>query len=278
MNTPALLSGLGSSGAAALLFRMAKKELVNKKQAAKLKMTRINDIKNGLCLTAGEVVCDTPIETPYTSTPAVWYRYGASERRMRKKESGYYDYPLTSGNRSCAFSLRDSNGQIEIVPDGGKVISYPHMRIFKSGSGSRTALGDRIKKLKASDQENYPDGRKKPFFRKLDMADEPLDIPDDLVELTPGSSEAKNAHRKYSEHWVCPGDYVYMLGTASTGGSGSPMMIAKGGKSGPLFLSADAQDLTAKAFQSNAMVLLLVSFGLGLLGIFLALMGLGVID
>jgi len=69
MNTPALLSGLGSSGAAALMFRMAKKELVNKKQAAKLKMTRINDIKNGLCLTAGHRIPQHPLSGTATALP-----------------------------------------------------------------------------------------------------------------------------------------------------------------------------------------------------------------
>ncbi|MBC2744876.1 MAG: hypothetical protein HGJ93_18050 [Desulfosarcina sp.] len=42
MNTPALLFGLGSGGAAAFLFRMAKQEMANKKLAAKLKMSRVS--------------------------------------------------------------------------------------------------------------------------------------------------------------------------------------------------------------------------------------------
>ena len=56
------------------------------------------------------------------------------------------------------------------------------------------------------------------------------------------------------------------------------MKISKAGKSSPLFVSKDAQDLTARAFQSNFMVLSLVGLGLGLLGIVLVLIGLGVID
>lgn len=277
MNTPALLFGLGSGGAAAFLFRMAKQGLINKKLASKLSMTRIRDIKPGLCLTSGVVECETALESPYTRSPSVWYRYGASERRLRKKESGYYEYPLASGSQSCSFFLKDDTGQIEIVPDGGQVVSYPHGRTLKSQSGSSTSLGNRIKKLKEVDRKNYPEGKKKPFFRKIEMEDEPLDIPDDLVELAPDSPEAKNAHRKYSEKWVQPGDHVFVLGTASAGGSGSSVKIAKAGKSSPLFLSVDAQGLTAKAFQSNFMVLSFVGLGLGLLGIVLVLIGLGVV-
>ncbi|MBC2711528.1 MAG: hypothetical protein HGJ94_11225 [Desulfosarcina sp.] len=176
MNTPALLFGLGSGGAAAFLFRMAKQEMANKKLAAKLKMSRVRDIKTGLCLTAGEVVCDAPLKTPYTATPAAWYRYGASERRRRKKESGYYEQPLASGDRNCSFTLKDETGEIEIAPDGGSVISYPHHRILKSQSGSRTSLGDRIKKLKEIDRENYPEGKEKPFFRKLEVEESSREI------------------------------------------------------------------------------------------------------
>lgn len=277
MNTPALLFGLGSIGATAFLFRMAKQEMANKKLAATLKMTRVGDIKNGLCLTAGEVEADATVETPYTGTPSVWYRYGATRKRSRQGHVGLVDVQVASGSQSCPFFLKDDTGRIEIIPDGGEVTAYPHGRTLKSQSGSSTSLGDRVKKLKKSDSKNYPEGKKKPFFRKIEMEDEPLDIPDDLVELQPGSPEIKNAHQKYSESWVQPGDHVYVLGTASTGGSSSAMKIAKAGKPSPLFLSMNAQDLTAKAFQSNFMVLSLVGLGLGLLGIVLVLIGMGMV-
>jgi hypothetical protein len=55
------------------------------------------------------------------------------------------------------------------------------------------------------------------------------------------------------------------------------MKISKAGKSSPLFVSKDARDLTARAFQSNFMVLSLVGLGLGLLGIVLVLVGMGVV-
>ena len=278
MNTPALLFGLGSIGATALLFRMAKQEMANKKLAATLKMTRVRDIKNGLCLTAGEVEADATVETPYTSTPSVWYRYAATRKQRRKGHAGLVDVELASGSRSCPFFLKDGTGRIEIIPDDGEVVAYPHWRTLKSQSGSSTSLGDRVKKLKKIDSKNYPEGKKKAFFRKIEMEDEPLDIPDDLVELQPGSPEVKNAHQKYSESWVQPGDHVYVLGTASTGGSSSSMKITKAGKAGPLFLSMHAQDLTDKAFQTNFMVISLVGLGLGLLGIVLVLIGLGVVD
>ena len=278
MNTPALLFGLGSIGATAFLFRMAKQELANKKLTAKLKLSRIGDSKTGLCLTEGDIEADETVETPYTSTPSVWYRYAATRKQSRKGHAGMVDVELASGSQSCPFFLKDGTGRIEIVPDGGEVVTYPHGRTLKSQSGSSTPLGDRIKKLKKNDNKNYPEGQKKPFFRKIETEDEPLDIPHDLVELTQGSSEAKNAHRKYIERWIQPGDHIYVLGTASAGSSSAAMKISKAGKPSPLFVSKDARDLTARAFQSNFMVLSLVGLGLGLLGIVLVLVGMGVVD
>jgi hypothetical protein len=277
MNTPALLFGLGSIGATVFLFRMAKQELANKKLTAKLKLSRIGDSKTGLCLTEGDVETDETVKTPYTSTHSVWYRYGATQKRRRKGHAGLVDVELASGSQSCPFFLKDGTGRIEIIPVDGEVVTYPHWRTLKSQSGSSTPLGDRIKKLKKNDNKDYPEGTKKPFFRKIEMEDEPLDIPHDLVELAPGSSEAKNAHRKYIERWIQPGDHIYVLGTASTGSSSASMKISKAGKS-PLFVSKDARDLTARAFQSNFMVLSLVGLGLGLLGIVLVLIGMGVVE
>ncbi|MEA2013705.1 MAG: hypothetical protein U9N38_00105 [Thermodesulfobacteriota bacterium] len=281
MNTLPLLFGIGSIGAAGFLFRMAMQELANKKLVSQLSLTRIRDIKPGLCLSVGEVVCDTPVKTPYTETPAIWYHYNASERRLREgheRETKPYEHSLASGIRNCTFFLRDGSAKIEILPGEGSVVSYPHKRLLKSQSGTVTSLSDRMKKLKEIDQKNHPEGEKKPFFRKLDTDNEPLDIPDDLVELEPGSSEAEETLRKYSEEWVQPGDRLFVLGTASTGGSGSSMKIAKAGKSAPLLLSSEEKDLTGEAFQSNFMILLLVGLGLGTLGVFLILIGLGIVD
>ncbi len=280
MNTLPFLFGIGSVGAAGFLFRMAMQELVNKKLVSRLSLTRIRDIKPGLCLSVGEVMCDAPVQTPYTETTAVWYRYDASERRMREGENRglFYEHPLASGMRNCTFFLQDGTEKIEILPDEGSVVSYPHRRLLKSQSGTITPLSERMKKLREIDQKNHPEGEKKPFFRKLEEKNEPLDIPDDLVELEPGSTEAENTHRKYSEKWVQPGDHLFVMGTAIAGKNGSSMKIVKAGRSTPLLLSSKEKDLTAEAFQSNFMVLLLVGLGLGALGVFLVLIGLGMVD
>ncbi len=279
MNTPTLLTGLGCGAAAVLLLRMAKQELAVKKMAGKLNLTPIGNIQPGLCLTTGEVVCEKPLVTPYSQTPAAWYRFTATERGLqdidnhRKKP----DKMLSSGSQSCPFLLKDDTGIIEILPDGGTAVTYPHQRILKSQSGKRTPVGGRMRKLKEIDRQNHPDGEKKPFLRKIEMDDAPLDVPDDLIEVEPGSREAKKALHKYSENWVQAGDRVFVMGMVEPGGSDSPLKIIHAGKNAPLMMSISVNDLTAGAFGRNFMVASLMGLGLGTLGVVFILMGLGVI-
>jgi len=277
MNTPTLLTGLGCGAASGLLLRMAKQELAARKMAGKLKLTPIGNIQPGVCLTGGEVVCEKPLVTPYSQTHAAWYRFAATERGLRDLDNHRKktDKMLSSGSQNCPFFLRDDSGIIEVLPNGGTAGSYPHHRILISQSGKRTNLGDRMKKLKEIDRQNHPDGEKKPFFRKIEMEDAPLDIPDDLVEVETGSREAKNALRKYSESWIQTGDHVFVMGTVAAGGSGSPMKITHAGKHSPLMMSTDVNELSAGAFGRNLMVASLSGLGLGALGVVFVLMGLG---
>ena len=276
MNTIALLFGTGICGGSLFMFRKAWQELINKRRAATLKMTPIRHLKPGLVLTSGKVQCEAPIQTPYTQTEAAWYRYSASQRHQRRNQSGFYEESLASGQQTCPFLLKDRTGVVAVDGNGGTVVRYPHYRVLKSQSGKKTPLRERIKTLKAMDRKNYPEGRKKPFFRKIEAADAPLDIPDDLVELTPGSAEVKNALRTYREQWIAPDDTVYVLGTAAKDAQGAGVKIAKGDKHSPFFVSHDAADLSTGSFQRTMMVELLVGAGMAVLGIFLLLIGTGV--
>ena len=277
MNIVALLFGIGVCGGAVIVFRRAKEALVFKRQATGLRMTPIVNLKPGLALTGGEVVCDAPLKTPYTQTVAVWHKYAASERRRRRKQSGFYEQSLTSGEQACPFYLKDHTGEVKISGQGGEVIGYPHYRVLKSQSGKKTGLGNRIQKLKEIDREQYPEGTKKPFFRKIESVDKPLDIPDDLIELEPESSEEKQAVRKYYEHWIQPGDHIFVMGTAVRDENGPIVKIVKTAKRTPFLAARDAKNLTAQSFTTHMIVLVLVGAGLALLGLFLTLIGFGII-
>lgn len=279
MNLIALVFGIGICGGAVIVLRRAKEALVFKCQATELSMTPIADLKPGLVLTGGKVSCRTLLQTPYTKTGAAWYKYAASERHLRRNQPGcFYEQNLASGEQTCPFYLKDSTGEVKISGEGGEVLGYPHYRVLKSQSGKKTGLVHRIQELKERDRKKYPEGTKKPFFRKIESVDEPLDIPDDLVELEPESSEEKQAVRKYYEHWIQPGDHVFVMGSAVRDESGSFVKIVKKDKRSPLFVSREAKHLTSQSFVTNTVVLSLVGMSLILLGVFLIFVGCGIIE
>lgn len=234
-------------------------------------MTRIREIHPGICLTSGTVECDAPIESPYTQTPSACYRYNATELRSRKEKAGYDEFTLGSGSRLTPFMLRDGTGSIFVQPEGGEVLSYSHQHVFKSKSGSKSGVGSRIRKLKEMDRQQYGDGKKKPFFRKIEDRG-PLNIPDDLVELSPGSPEAKSAHRKYYEHRIQPGDRIYLMGKASVGPDGS-VVISKDEKSSPLFLAAGPEELKAGAFKTKSFAGMAAAAGFAVVAVVLIYIG-----
>ncbi len=252
MNTVTVLFGCGAGVMALIMFYLTKEAWINRKLTRGLTLTQIRDVQPDLCLVEGVVESGETISTSYTHTPSVWHRWEATEKRSRKGQGGFYETSLGSGDRKCPFVLRDNSGTISVTPAGGRTGTYPHYRVLKSLSGKRTPLGRRMKKMRELDRQQYPEGGKKPFFRKLEM-DAPLDIPDDLVEIPSVSKEAKQAFRKYYESWVQPGDRVFVLGTASQVDGSSNLTIRKSGRA-PLVLSYQQKDLTAKTFQRNFIV------------------------
>ncbi|OPX41019.1 MAG: hypothetical protein DRG82_01815 [Deltaproteobacteria bacterium] len=269
MNAVTVLFGCGAGVMALIMFHLARKDWVNQKLTRGLTLTQIRDVQPGLCTVEGVVENGDTIPTAYTQTPSVWHRWEATERRKREKSATYYETSLGSGEQKCPFVLRDNSGTISVTPAGGRTATYPHQRILKSLSGKRTSLRDRMKKMKETDRKQYPEGGKKPFFRKLEM-DAPLDIPDDLVEIPSGSKEAKQAFRKYYESWVQPGDRVFLLGTASQTSGSSNLTVRKSGRA-PLILSYRREDLTAKRFQRNFIVEFLSGIAFAALCLFIFL-------
>lgn len=279
MNTIGLLAGIGCLGGAFLILRMAKQEFINKRLVAALEMTTIRNLKPGLNITSGEVACQNPVKTPYTGTPAVWYRYNATKRMKSSSSAKIEERSIGSGSLTCPFLIRDITGEIEVVGNGGNVPSYPHSRALKSQSGTSASLKERMKKLKEIDAAKQVDNNKKPFFRKIDRAEGiPLDIPPDLMEIDRNTEEAEKTEKKYYESWIQDGDNVYILGTLVKEESSASSKIVKAGKKSPLIISSSVEDLDPAKFQSNFIVGLLFGMGMALLGIVLLLIGVGVVD
>lgn len=279
MNGIGFLAGIGCIGGAVLILRMARQELINKRLISRVKRTPIGNLKPGLNITSGEVVCKNPIKTPYTGTPAVWYKYTATKRMTSRSSQKLEERTIGSGSRHCPFIIKENTGEVEVVGDGGDVPSYPHTRALKSQSGISASLKDRTKKLREIDAANPPENRKKPFFRKIEDAEGiPLDVPPDLVEIDRDTEEAEKTEKKYYESWIQEGDLVYILGTLVKDNNSGSSKIIKAGKKSPLFVSCNKEDLNPERFQSNFMTGLIFGIGMALLGVILLMVGFGVIN
>jgi len=257
---------------AVVLFYRAKIDWGYHRLVQGISLSPIRHIEPGLCLVEGVVESEQTISTPYAQTPAVWYGWKATDKKDLRKNTN--EESLSTGEKNCAFILKNSAGRIKVQPEGGCAISYPHSRLLKSLSNKRTGIGKRVQKMKEMDEKQYGTAEKKPFFRKLEQ-DAPLDIPDDLMEIVPGSDDARKTLRKYYEYWVQPGDRVFVLGTVSTDEGWKDLCITKAGRA-PLMLSNKIDDLTADTFLKNSLMELLFGVILTVIGICTVLYSFGI--
>ncbi len=272
METIPFIVGAAMAVFAVVLLRHASRDWGFFHQVQGLTLSPIRHVQPGLGLVEGVVEEGETIPTPYRRTPAVGYRWNATEQQAPRRK-GSHERSLGSGERGCPFVLKDDTGRITVDLKGGEALSWPHLCVLRSASGKRTGLGNRIKTMQARDAQQYGAHGKKPFFRKLE-AEDPLDIPDDLVELEPGSKEAHKALRKYYESWVEPGDRVFVLGTVSQLEGWNNNLIGQA-PGAPLMLACRPGDLTAETFKKNFYVELLSGIVLALIGVGTVLYALG---
>jgi len=265
METIPFIVGAAMAIFAVVLLHRAKQDLHYHKLVKGISLSPIRHVQPGICLVEGVVESEETIPTPYTNTPSVWYGWNATQQRDLRNRQNIHEESLSKGEQGCPFVLKDATGRITIESKGGTATSYPHSRVMKSLSNKRTGIGKRIKKMKEMDNQQYGPGEKKPFFRKLDN-DAPLDIPDDLVEIVPGSEESRHTLRKYYESWVQPGDRIFVLGTVSVKSGWKNLCIIKD-SGAPLMLSNQLEDLTAGTFYRNCIGQLLFGVILAVIGI-----------
>ncbi len=67
----------------------------------------------------GELMEGTPIVSPLTGTPCLWYRYSVEERRHGKRRS--YWHAVEQGRSDELFRLIDETGECVIDPEGAEV-------------------------------------------------------------------------------------------------------------------------------------------------------------
>jgi hypothetical protein len=98
---------------------------------------------------AGTVSCDSPLEAEFTGTKCVHYE----TKVVREYEESYVETSsdgssrtqtrrgtenVSSNSRSCAFTLDDGSGKIEVDPAGAEFHLETTMSRFEPGEGART--------------------------------------------------------------------------------------------------------------------------------------------
>ena len=228
----------------------------------------------------GKVEAKDAISSPYSNTACVYYRYSATKRKRRPGSDSHVlqDVEIGSGGKGVPFFLKDDTGKVIIDPEEAEILEYKHGKVFKSESGKSASLKERMKKLKAADEDKYSKaGKPRPFFRKMDSG-VPLDIPDDLVEIEPGSDEAKHTQKKYHESWIQEGDDLLVFGNYGFNPEKPGTFCMQKSKGLPFIISGSKEYNVLSSFKrevKNGFLFGIVCIGIGIL---LFLIGIGSIS
>lgn len=264
----------------AYLFYYAMKRIKMGRQIKDTQKSNIVSLKPGLVEIQGKVEADDAISSPYSNTACVHYRFSATKRQRRPGSNShiFQDVEIGSGGKGVSFFLKDDTGKVIIDPEKAEILEYKHGKVFKSESGKSTSLKERMKKLKAADEDKYSKaGKPRPFFRKMD-SDTPLDIPDDLVEIEPGSDEAKHTHKKYNESWIQEGDDLFIFGNYGFNPEKPGTFCMQKSKGLPFVISGSKEYNVLSSFKrevKNGFLFGTVCIGIGIL---LFLIGIGSIS
>lgn len=262
------------------LFYYAIKRVKVGRQVKNMKKSNIVSLNPGLVEIQGKVEAGNAIASPYSNTACVYYRYSATKRQRRQGSDSHLlqDTEIGSGKKGIPFFLTDDTGKVMIDPEKAEILQYTHRKVFKSESGKSASLKERMKKLKAADEAKYSKtGTPRPFFRKMDSGT-PLDIPDDLVEIEPGSDEAKHTHKKYHESWIQEGDDLFILGNYGFSPEKPGTFCILKSKGFPFIISTQKEHHVLSSFKRDVKNGFLIGTGCIGIGILLFLIGVGAIS
>ena len=198
--------------------------------------SKIRSMAMGIVEIHGSVEADQLIKSPFSKTDCVYYKWEIKEYRKdssSKKGSSSYTWRSVSwGERSIPFFARDDTGRVLIDPHKGEFAVEAKKVYYQKDRGlfaSIAGLGKLIKALKNFDPNN-PDSL----------------LPDDL-ELTPmeemgGFHSVRPGDRKYYEHYILPGDNLFVLGTAANSQDAPGNVVIKRGRNEKTFIISDKKE------------------------------------
>ena len=175
---------------------------------------KIRSLALGLAEIKGEIAARQTVRAPFSGAECVYYHYTIYRRVTRQGRPGQELRSAGSGQKSVPFEVRDETGGVLVDPRGAEIERPAARRAFVSESNHKPSLMGQIKSLKAMDEATFKSGER------------PADIPDDLVPVPEGNlmEQAPGKDRYYVEATLGTGDHVYVMGTATPGEDGEPVI------------------------------------------------------
>ena len=234
--------------------------------------SKIRSMAMGIVEIHGNVEADQLIKSPFSKTDCVYYKWEIKEYRKSGSSSGkrstYQWVGVGSGENSVPFFAKDDTGRALVNPEKAEfVVSYKKV-YYQKGQGllaSLKSIPKIVESIKNFDPTNPTN---------LVVDGEPL------VPLASGGSigSVKVGDRKYYEHYVVPGDTLFVLGKAANDSSAPDNVVIRRGKNEKTFIISDTPEKTVLKNLTTKVWASIIIGGIFLaVGIIMFLMNTGVI-
>ena len=206
-------AGIIGLGFGLFSFIFGLKSLFLKRMIENIPTSKIRSIAMGLVEIYGDVVPIKVMKSPFTGKDCVYYRYQIEEERSDGKRT--YWVTLRKEEKSVPFRLNDETGSV-VVDCTGANMNVKVDSVFESGIG------------------HDPPPQVLSFLRAQNIAHD--------------SFLGFNKHMKYTEHFIEPGDKLYILGTAAenkgtvAGARHTDNVIIEKGENEKLFYISDRSE------------------------------------
>ncbi|MDO3720595.1 LemA family protein [Marinobacter sp. chi1] len=176
--------GLVALVGAYLLMQNGLSQLAEARQMERLPYTPLAGVTRGAYMVSGQVEdAGSTVKTPYTGTPAVYFRY-ALEEEYWDSDGDRRTRTLDSGQQAVPFLMRDNTNSITITPDSASDIQWRIKRSFQRREGDRIysewalSPGDTVNVLGRYDSANQQlvFSSLEPFNLSPQISSRPFDI------------------------------------------------------------------------------------------------------
>jgi len=198
--------------------------------------SKIRSMAIGLVEIKGQVIPEQTVETPFSATECVYYKYVIKEYRRhtsrdskgRTKTTYRWD-TVSSGDRRLPFHVRDDTGQVWLDPSGAD-FKVSQRRVFYQDADFVGSFGSILGALK-----NLISGESvKPDVSGWNLRE--------LTSDSPFTFNTSVGDRKYYEYYLKAEDMLYALGTAAIDREAPDGVLIQKGENEKTYIISDSSE------------------------------------